>query len=88
MVKLTWKGSVEDQDMIAVYKALELYTITLGLDRQWAKNPCRKVIDKTWWMLKAYDIANTFYVAFYLNLIPFLVVIISSVMLLTDNISS
>jgi len=78
IVSLTWKGKVDDDDMIAVYQKLELYTITPGLDHELTDE------DNKWWMLKIYDFTNTLYVAFYLNLIPFLVVIISSVMFLNE----
>jgi len=86
MVNLTWNGHVEDEVMIAVFKELELYTITPGWDSKFKGKFGDKLTSKTWWLLKLWDVTNTFYVAFYLNIIPFICVLISSVLLIMGKI--
>lgn len=87
MVQWTAKASEEKQRQL--YKELGLYVVTEGQDSvRGKKSIFRKLMSKNWHMINLYDFCRFFYVTFYKNLAPFVVLFMSAAYLVFESIDT
>ena len=83
LVWCTWKENVDKNKMTEVYKALGLFESVNESDQ--LLHLCKRMRTVRFWLYKFYEINKILFCAFYRNISPFVVLVVPSAMLISEN---